>query len=170
MRIRDISIATLIVALLPWRAGATPTPVPAVIQAEAYEEGGEGTGYHDATPGNSGGALRSDDVDIFSGGVGEHHVGDTSAGEWLEFTISVESGFDCQLRYRVAAVPASAVFNLRLEVDGITKDVVVTRGTGGAPPATGTPSHTTTTLIPTAPAAGRATVFTRTTVPGASKR
>ncbi|MGI9242788.1 MAG: glycoside hydrolase family 3 N-terminal domain-containing protein [Verrucomicrobiales bacterium] len=132
MRIRDFTIGIVVAALLPGRAGATPSAVPAIIQAEAYEEGGDGIGYHDATPGNLGGAFRDDGVDIFRGGAEGHYVGDTSPGEWLEFMISVETGFNCQLRYRVAAESASAVFNLRLEIDGITKDVVVTGAAGGA--------------------------------------
>ena len=42
----------------------TPFNVPGIIQAEYYDNGGEGVAYRDRTPGNSGGRLRSDDVDI----------------------------------------------------------------------------------------------------------
>src|SRR5262249_28197149 len=38
--------------------------VPGRLEAENYNTGGEGVGYHDTTPGNNGGADRTDDVDI----------------------------------------------------------------------------------------------------------
>jgi hypothetical protein len=41
-----------------------PLPIPGRIEAEDYKSGGEGVAYHDTTSGNSGGAYRSNDVDI----------------------------------------------------------------------------------------------------------
>lgn len=39
--------------------------IPGIIQAEDYNEGGEGVGYHDTTPfKNEGGGYRNDGVDI----------------------------------------------------------------------------------------------------------
>lgn len=36
----------------------TPAHVPGIIEAEAFDYGGEGVGYHDTSPGNSGGVSR----------------------------------------------------------------------------------------------------------------
>ena len=44
--------------------GGTPWPVPGIIQAENFDNGGKGVAYFDTTRGNAGGAYRSTDVDI----------------------------------------------------------------------------------------------------------
>lgn len=78
------------------------SPVPQIgvgntlIHAELFDRGGEGIAYHDSTPGNQGGAdFRLDqDVDIQDStdeAVG-YNVTDITDGEWLEYTIDIESG------------------------------------------------------------------------------
>src|SRR6202040_61058 len=42
----------------------TPSAVPGTIQAEDFDNGGEGLAYHDTTAGNAGRAYRTTDVDI----------------------------------------------------------------------------------------------------------
>ena len=42
----------------------TPTPVPGQINAEVFDNGGEGVAYHDSGPNNVGGQVRSTGVDI----------------------------------------------------------------------------------------------------------
>jgi hypothetical protein len=63
------------------------------IEAENYDTGGEGVAYHDTTAGNSGGAYRSDDVDIegcSDAGTG-YDIGWIATGEWLTCSINVAS-------------------------------------------------------------------------------
>lgn len=70
------------------------TTVPGLIQMEDYDQGGEGVGYHDTTPGNQGGAYRNDDVDVYDlnifgqvdAGVG--YLVKPVSGEWLSYTIN----------------------------------------------------------------------------------
>ena len=64
--------------------------IPGTLEAEDYATGGEGVGYHDATPTNQGGAYRNDAVDIeaISGGYAVGYVRD---GEWLRYTVNVAS-------------------------------------------------------------------------------
>ena len=71
----------------------TPTPtstvtsaLPGTIQAEDYDLGGEGVAYHDTTPGNTGGAYRTDDVDV-AAIAGGHAVVGIEDGEYLTYTI-----------------------------------------------------------------------------------
>jgi hypothetical protein len=71
----------------------TPTPTPTVmsalpgtIQAEDYDLGGEGVAYHDTTAGNTGGAYRTDDVDV-AAIAGGHAVVGIEDGEYLTYTI-----------------------------------------------------------------------------------
>src|SRR6516225_2269816 len=68
-----------------------PTALPARIQAEDYDTGGENVGYYDTTPGNSGGQYRQDDVDIetTTDTGGGYNVGWIAAGEWLQYTVNV---------------------------------------------------------------------------------
>ena len=61
------------------------------VQAEDYDEGGQGTAYRDTTPGNSGGVYRSDDVDIVAImrglGVAGYAVTGTAETEWTRYTV-----------------------------------------------------------------------------------
>src|SRR5437868_13672015 len=68
-----------------------PLQVPGTIQAEDFDEGGEGIGYHDLTAYNEGGAYRATDVDVqpTTDAGGGYNVGWVSAGEWLAYTINV---------------------------------------------------------------------------------
>ena len=74
---------------------STPMPtmehfVPGQIEAEQYDTGGEGVGYHDSTPGNSGGYLRQDDVDIrFDEAAGSGKITAVEPGEWLRYRLAV---------------------------------------------------------------------------------
>ncbi len=44
--------------------GGTPWSIPGTIQAEDFDDGGEGLAYLDTSAGNTGGQYRSTDVDI----------------------------------------------------------------------------------------------------------
>ena len=45
---------------LEWAYQGVPADVPGLIEAEAFDEGGEGSGYSDTTAGNSGGVSGND--------------------------------------------------------------------------------------------------------------
>jgi hypothetical protein len=102
--------------------GGTPHQVPGTIQAEAFDEGGEGVAWHDTTPGNSGNEGRATDVDLQTcgdtSGCG-FNVGWTKAGEWLEYTAQVAYTGTYTFEARVASPGVGGTFHL--EVDG--KDV-----------------------------------------------
>ena len=73
--------------------GGTARSVPGIIQAEDFDTGGEGMGYHDTSASNTAGSYRpSEGVDIENStnpsGAG-YNVGDTKAGEWMSYTINV---------------------------------------------------------------------------------
>src|SRR3954468_1955268 len=74
-------------ALTPYLG--TPVSIPGRIDAASFDEGGEGSAYHDATPGNAGGQSRSSDVDIEPASEGGYDVGWIDAGEWLNYTVNV---------------------------------------------------------------------------------
>ncbi|MBO4530619.1 MAG: carbohydrate-binding protein [Paludibacteraceae bacterium] len=62
--------------------------IPGVIEAENYDEAGQGFSYFDVDTENKGRAYRTDEVDIVAAGQG-YAVGYTDKGEWLEYTVNV---------------------------------------------------------------------------------
>jgi hypothetical protein len=99
--------------------GGTAASVPGLIQAENFDDGGEGAAYHDATTGNEGGAYRQTRVDIqtTSDEGGGYNVGWMSAGEWLAYTVDVASSGTYRLDVRVASAGTGGTFHL--EANGI---------------------------------------------------
>jgi len=72
------------------RAPYKSISLPGTIQAEYYDEGLEGTAYHDYDKENQGNTIRTGNgVDIVSGNSG-YVVGYTENGEWLEYTVDVK--------------------------------------------------------------------------------
>src|SRR5947208_1601117 len=69
---------------------SSPATVPGQIEAEDFDQGGEGVAYHDLTPGNQGGQYRpAEDVDIIRYPNGAYVVNNFQTGEWLQYTIQV---------------------------------------------------------------------------------
>ncbi|HEY8184512.1 MAG TPA: hypothetical protein VIF64_00500, partial [Pyrinomonadaceae bacterium] len=69
-----------------------PAAIPGTIQAEDFDNGGEGVAYHDTSPANYGYAYRSTDVDLAASDDpqgGGYYIGWTYAGEWQKYTVNV---------------------------------------------------------------------------------
>lgn len=105
--------------------------VPGRIQLEDYRSGGEGVGYHDTTPGNSGGEYRDDDVDIETClGDSCFNIGWIEAEEWLAYDFHVDAEGDYSFTFRFATPDQGR--SLHIELDGsITSDPVALPATGG---------------------------------------
>ncbi|MBN1410181.1 MAG: carbohydrate-binding protein [Spirochaetales bacterium] len=108
----------------------TPTnpvgnPIPGLLEAEDYDA------FYDTTAGNSGGAYRSDDVDIEACGEGGYNVGWTAAGEYLSFNVNVEATGLYDIEVRVARQDAGASV-IHIENDGVNiTDAMSVPATGG---------------------------------------
>jgi hypothetical protein len=113
-------------------SATTSTPVPVTIQAEDYDGGGEGVGYHDTTAGNSGGQYRADSVDIESASDagGGFNVGWMNATEWLKYTVTVDTAGTYTLTARVAANGAGGTFHVELGGKDVTGPLTIPN-TGG---------------------------------------
>jgi hypothetical protein len=104
---------------------ASPLPpaqqhqIPGLIESEDYKAGGEGVGYHDTTAGNSGGAYRSDDVDIqaTSDDRGGYHISQVVRGEWLAYDVVVAQDGEYDITARVASGSIQTK-TFHLEMDG----------------------------------------------------
>ena len=116
---------------------STPTPspsptlagwaVPGLVQAEDYNTGGDGTGYHDTTSGNSGGYYRSDGVDIAKVD-GAYVVTGVADGEWLRYTVGTTTGGPFWLTMRAGSTASGR--QVRVLVDGSQAGIVPVPATG----------------------------------------
>jgi hypothetical protein len=100
----------------------TPIALPGTIQAENYDKGGEGVGYHDTTSGNSGGAYRSDNVDIkaTTDAGGGYNLKSVRGGEWLLYTIKVATAGTYAIDLRVASAGSGGTVHLSLDGTNLT--------------------------------------------------
>lgn len=93
--------------LSPFRG--SPAPIPGIIQAEDFDNGGSGVAYGDATSGNNGGAYRSTNVDIEPASSGGFDVGWIAGGEWMNYTVNVTSSGSYTVNLRVASPGGGAL-------------------------------------------------------------
>ena len=68
-----------------------PFAIPVTIQAEDFDNGGEGIAYHETTVQNIPGQYRETGVDVEACGDvgGGYDIGYIDGGEWLEYTVNV---------------------------------------------------------------------------------
>jgi SOS-response transcriptional repressor LexA len=102
-----------------------PISIPGSVQAEYFDNGGEGQAYHDTDAGNNGGYFRATDVDIARLNLlccerlQEAYIGWTQAGEWLEYTVDVQQEGYYFVEVRVASDGPGGTFHIAF--DGIDK-------------------------------------------------
>jgi hypothetical protein len=96
----------------------TMNVAPCTIEAEHYDYSpvnGEGRIYHDLTTANTGGAYRNEDgVDIAARSDGGYALTELEAGEWMSYTIAVESNglYAFSVRYAAAASGGKIKFSI----------------------------------------------------------
>jgi hypothetical protein len=111
--------------------------IPRTIEAENFDTGGEGVGYHDNTLGNQGNAgfRTGESVDIFrsnDSAGGRYVIKNFQVGEWLAYTVNVPSGGSYDIDVRAATSSSSPDGAFRFDVDGVDKTGTVTLpSTGG---------------------------------------
>ena len=127
---------------LRWTVGSAPpssTPfggaaalIPGLVEAERFDDGGEGIAYHDLTAGNTSGQYRQTDVDIetASDSGGGYSLSYVAAGEWLKYSVSVAATASYTLEARVASAGQGGAFHLEVDGADVTGPMVVP-STGG---------------------------------------
>ena len=98
-------------------SGSLPN-MPGVIEAENYDFDGQGDAYNDATVGNTGGAYRSDYVDLEAAAGGGYNIGWFDPGEWVEYSVNVPTAGVYTLTARVATTGSGT---LHYEFYGATR-------------------------------------------------
>ncbi len=92
-----------------------PFGLPTRIEAEDYDEGGEGAAYHDQDASNNGGQYRTGegvDVELCTDTGGGYNLGWFNAGEWLEYTVNVPVVGQYTLDARVASQSSGGTFHV----------------------------------------------------------
>jgi len=105
--------------------GGTPWPIPGLMEAENFDDGGQNVAYFDTAAGNKGGVYRNTDVDLQStvDVGGGYNLGWTKSGEWVKYTVNVASTGSYTLESRIANV---GVGSFHLEVDGVDRSGPIT--------------------------------------------
>jgi hypothetical protein len=112
-----------------YRQGGKPTSIPGVIEAESYDRGGEGLGYHDMTPlvntgyANNNVVWRANEgVDIMTfgpsnvtDGSDKFAVTDTQAGEWTDYTVNATVAGQFPVNVLVSSAGAGGTFDVLLD-------------------------------------------------------
>ena len=93
-----------------------PHAIPGTIQAEDFDSGGPGLSYNDCDPTNVGGAYRDTAVDIEVASEEGFNISNICQGEWLEYTVDVQTSGTYTLETRVASDRTGGAF--RIERDG----------------------------------------------------
>jgi len=96
----------------------TAVLVPALLQAENFDNGGEGVAYHDNDTKNVGLAYRPNEgVDLEASNDQGFDVYWMTAGEWLEYTIQVPTDGNYDVLPYVSSVPGFG--NLRVVINNV---------------------------------------------------
>ena len=95
--------------------------VPGKIEAEDFDNGGQGVAYYDSTPTNQGGYnyRAGERVDI-ENSAGSVHISHTSSGEWIKYTLNVTVSGIYDVTIRVATGNGGSG-SLSLTFDDVTE-------------------------------------------------
>ncbi len=94
--------------------------IPGIIEAENFDEGGEGMTFHDSDAqdeGNSGYRTDNGGLDIVAGN-GNYALGYTAQGEWTEYTVNVAEEGEYEYVATVASGSDNSGFTLSVWEDG----------------------------------------------------
>lgn len=119
----------------PTQSAYVPHELPGRIEAEDYDNGGQGVAFNDVDEyDNRGGQYRDDPVDIWTT-VGEPDgltVGATRGGEWLEYSVDLDRSATFALQVRMASAYVDPG-GIEVSIDGVSAGTVDVgaSGTGG---------------------------------------
>ena len=94
--------------------------IPGTINASHFDTGGMGVSYFDTTFGNLANGSRQEDVDAYDGGVGW-----IENGEWLQFTVDVETSGLYTITSQVSTVSKGSRFRIEFGNRDVTGSLLV---------------------------------------------
>ncbi|PIZ61837.1 hypothetical protein COY17_03515, partial [Candidatus Saccharibacteria bacterium CG_4_10_14_0_2_um_filter_52_9] len=110
--------------------GGTARAIPGTIQAEDFDNGGEGISYHDTGSSNALGQYRTNvgvDIEASQDTGGGYSLGYVASGEWTEYTVNTTAG-TYNLSGRLATATGGTV---TVKLDGTTLGTFTVPNTGG---------------------------------------
>ncbi|WP_221409718.1 sugar-binding protein [Pseudochryseolinea flava] len=111
--------------------GPTAWGIPGTIEAENFDNGGQGVAFNDSDVTNSGNQGRTTlGVDTETCSEGGLNVGWTSTGEWLEYTVSVATSGTYTIDVRTASTLSGGSFHI--EFNGVDKTGLLTTSATGS--------------------------------------
>ncbi len=129
--IASITVKAPVIVETPF--SGTPIALPGTVQAENYNNGGEGLAYHDLEVANQGTAYRlTEGVDVQAttdAGAG-YNVGYTADGEWMNYMVNVTTAGSYSVSFRTAGTGTAST--IRMEVDGVDVTGIVALPNTGA--------------------------------------
>lgn len=106
----------------------TPITLPGVIEAENYDLGGEGVGYHELDGQYSSGLYRTlESVDLEECVDGGYDVNYIKAGEWLKFSVNADSTTDYVFTFKTSRSKAIVKIGID-DVDSVSTITVPSTG------------------------------------------
>lgn len=99
--------------------------LPSKIEAENFDNGGEGVGYHDVTLFNEGNSnyREGERVDIFDMGGGVIGINYTVCSEWLGYTVNVPQNGYYNVIVRGSTAVDGATFHLERDFNFLTSEI-----------------------------------------------
>ena len=136
--VNSIRASLVAAAVTPPTAGTpysgTPVALPGTIEAENFDKGGEGLGFHDLSAGNAGGQYRtSEAVDIIAStdaSGGGYVVNSFQTGEWLAYTVNVAAAGKYDLAIRASNSGSDGSFHFEMD-GGKIGSTITMPNTGG---------------------------------------
>ena len=120
-------------SLSPAPFGGTVRSLPGIVQAEDFDDGGEGVAYHDSDVSNNGGQYRNTGVDIESttDTGGGYDLTSAVAGEWVNYTVNASAAGLYTISTRVASPASGGIFHIEFNGANKTGPIIIPN-TGGA--------------------------------------
>lgn len=107
--------------------GGTAAEVPGTIQVENFDTGGKNAAYYNSSTGDASVYRTSDTVGVESTqdtGAG-YDVGNTSPGDWLNYTVNIAPAKQYTLHVRVASGVPGGTFHLACDGRKVTRSISV---------------------------------------------
>ncbi|MBR5973462.1 MAG: family 43 glycosylhydrolase [Paludibacteraceae bacterium] len=103
-----------------------PLSIPGCIEVENFNEGGQNVGYYDEDDENQGGAYRPNEgVDLDTCANNGYVLGWTKKGEWLDYTIQVDTTDQYVFSAYVASGLDGSAFSLSIDGKDVTGTISV---------------------------------------------
>lgn len=103
-----------------------PIQIPGIVEAEEYDiQYADGLAYYDTDNGNSGGEFRDDDVDIEACNQGGYNLGYINNGEWLEYTVDIQTNGYYTISFDIASQMNTGTFHLEIDNEPVTEGITI---------------------------------------------